>query len=95
MDKIDTPRTDAEEFTVDDGMEWDGKSVSADFARTLERELSQALARVTELEGALAIASGRFDAIADEIRQHGSCTRHSIQVYAYAVDARKAIKGKS
>ena len=42
----DTPRTDTELFEE----HWGGKHVRAEFARTLERELNAAMARVKELE---------------------------------------------
>lgn len=61
MDKIDTPRTDGMEWAVadecrtkgDDVRNWLMQARARTLARTLERELSAALARVAELEGAL------------------------------------------
>lgn len=49
------------------------------------------LAERERLVGALELAGKRLDIIADEIHQHGFCSRQSLEVYGFATDARAAL----
>lgn len=91
MDKnSDTPRTDAAMFDSDYGSGHPFELVDADFARTLERDLSAAQKRVQELEGALT----DIDVICNE-SPFQTRKRMGTRIGNILATARAALKDKS
>src|SRR5258708_4000379 len=62
-DNLPTPRTDAAE----DWCQWTGKTVPGEFARQLERELSQAIKCINELEEKDILNSEIMEKLSDNI----------------------------